>query len=205
MEKKVLSSFIVLGILFLALSMAAVSAIDLDVKAKPIQDNVILDLNEPASYELSITNLEDSDSFKIFSFIGLDITPTSSFSIAKGETKVVRIQVTPQDALKSKRHLTFEYKIQNSKNEMQAEQLTIDIINLKDAFDIVSDPINPQSQTESVSIKNKLNYDFGSINADLNSVFFNYKESFNLGPGEVKVLSIPLDKDKVKVTIACIY
>ncbi len=194
-------------IIFLALlSLNLVSAINLNVKVKPIQNSVITDLSEPAIFKLTIKNLGESDIFTIYSLVGIDIYPKTNFTIQQGETKILEIQVLPQKAILSKQgYFPFEYKIKNSLNEIQTERLTINIIKLKDAFTISLEPINPKSKKITITIKNKLNYEFLDLNAKFQSIFFNYEDSFSFKKLESKEIKIPLDIEKLKTSVAGNY
>ncbi len=193
---------LVLAIIF---SLNLISAINLDVSAKPIQSSAITDLNEPAVFELTIRNLGETDGFEIYSLVGIDISP-ETFSIESGATKILKIRLTPQESVGSKKSsFTFEYKIKNSENEIQVELLTINIIKFQDALLITPTNINPNSEQIIIEIKNKLNYNFKEIKAKLQSAFFTYESSFSLGPLETKKFEIPLDTEKLKTQIAGSY
>jgi len=194
----------VLGVLLL--SMGLVSAIDLDVSAKPIQNSAIMDLDEPAVFELTIRNLGESDEFEIYSLIGIDISPESAFAIGAGETRKIQIKAMPQGPISSKKgFLTFEYKIKNSQSELQAERLTINIIELGDALSVTSENINPESEKVVVEVKNKISYDFEDLKIKINSVFFDFEESFSLDGLETKEFEIELDNEKLKTLVAGPY
>jgi hypothetical protein len=204
MEKKILMGLFFLGIVFFSLS--SVLAISLKVTPQPVQTSVITDLDEPASFDLVIENFGDTDTFQLYSFVGVDITPKESFIIKSGETKTISIKVMPQDALKAKKqHFTFEYKIGNSKNEFQTEKLTIDVIGLEQAFEITPEAIYPSTEKEVISIKNKIGYNFGEISAKLDSVFFNSEAKFSLEAYQTKNLEINLNKDKLKSILSGPY
>jgi len=196
----------ILLILLTFLTINLVSAINLDISVNPIQNNVIADLSEPAIFELTIRNLEETNNFEVYSLVGIDILPNTAFTIASGETKIVEIKVMPQEALLLKKgSFAFEYKIKNSKNELQTERLTINIIKLKDAFAITLEPINPNSEEISVIIKNKINYEFPELKSKFQSTFFNYEDTLSFKSLESKEFKIQLDAEKIKTTIAGNY
>jgi len=190
-----------IGILVLTVILltSLVSGINLDISSKPVSNSVILDLNEPAVFDLTIRNLGENDTFEIYSLVGIDILPNESFNLNSGETKTLRIQVIPQESLMFKRELPFhfDYKIKNSRNEIQEEALNIRITDLASSFDIDSGNINPESETISVSIKNELMFNFEQISVILTSAFFDYEETFSLSSLQTKNIQVPLDKDKL--------
>lgn len=195
MKKKIILIFSI----FLMFSISSVYAINLDISSKPVSNSFITDLSEPATFELTIRNLGEKESFEIYSLVGIDIYPKMPFLIESGKTRVVKIEISPQDTIKSKEgFFTFEYRIKNSKNEIQKEQLTINIISLKNSFSITSSNINPKSEEIIITIKNKVNLYFKDLKIKLNSVFFDYETNLPLNPLETKDITIPIDREKTK-------
>lgn len=187
-------------------SINLISAINLDVSTKSIQNSAITDLNEPAIFELTIRNLEEKNSFEIYSLVGVDISPETPFTIESGETKTLKIEAMPQESLGSREGpLTFEYKIKNSQSQIQTEKLTINIIKLKDALSISAENIHPNSEKITITIKNKLNYDFGEIKAKIQSAFFSFEKTFSLASSETKQFELPIDSEKLKTYVAGPY
>jgi hypothetical protein len=197
---------IIPGILLMIFLTSFVSAINLNIVSKQVSNTVITDLNQPAIYDLTITNNEKADNFDIYSLVGIVISP-NNFSIGEGETKTIRIYLTPQESLKSKEEpFPFVYQIRNSKDEIQRDTLTISIMSLGSAVDIVPENINPQSDSIIISIKNRATYDFDKLNLRFTSVFFpDYSTDVSLKSVESKTISIPLNKEKLKVLDAGNY
>ena len=202
MRKRVLFTILFSSLIILNL----VSAINLDVSVTPILDSVITDLNEPAIFDLTIRNLGESENFEIYSLVGIDISPEDSFFINSGATKVIRITVNPQEHITPQiRPYTFEYKIKNSKNEVQKEKLTIKIIELKDTILITSENIHPNSDKILISIKNKIAYNFNALTIKIDSAFFNYEDTMGLLKEETKEIELEIDKNKLKNLVAGPY
>jgi len=186
---------VLLGLIFLV---GGVFAIDLDVKVLPVSNSVITDLSEPAIFDLVVSNNGDAGSFEIYSLVGIDISP-EEFYIDSGETKVVRILVMPQSALQSRKgFFTFEYLIKNYLSEVKKETLTINIVDLESAFDIIPGNINPSSEEINILIKNKVSKDFNNLNIKMTSGFFDYSDALNLNALEVKEIVVPIVKENVK-------
>tara|TARA_Y100000310_G_scaffold345669_1_gene468018 strand:- start:98 stop:1471 length:1374 start_codon:yes stop_codon:yes gene_type:complete len=201
MKKEVILSIFVVLILS-----SLISAINLDVNVNPISNAVITDIDEPAIFELSIINLEDTSTFEIYSLIGVDLLPKEPFTLQKGNIKKIQIKAMPQESIKSRKgYITFEYKIKNSLNEIQAEKLTINIIGLDEAISILPESINPKSEKITLNIKNRVNLDFDNIKISITSAFFDYESSIKLKALETKQIGIPLDKEKVKILNAGDY
>jgi len=197
---------VILLVFITIISMNLISAINLDVDIIPISNIIITDLEEPGVFDLSITNNGESDSFELYSLIGVDLTPETSFYIASGETNKIRIQAMPQKTIKSKKgYITFEYKIKNSINEVQEERLTLNIIGLDEIVSIIPENINPKTEEIIINIENKVNLDFNDLNIKLVSAFFEYESELPLKKLETKQLKIPINQDQSKILIAGDY
>ncbi len=190
--------------LALILSLNLISAINLDISSKSISNLVITDLKEPATFELTIRNLGETDSFEIYSLVGISITPESKFTINSGDSKKIEIQAMPQN-LKSEGSLPFEYTIKNSKNEIQKESLTINIVELGGAFSIIPESINPRAENIRVLIENKANLDFPNIKLKMDSAFFEFEKEISLKAKGTEKLDIPINKEKLKKLDAGTY
>jgi len=178
-------------------TISLIEAINLDISENPIIDNVIVDLDNFATFELDIKNLESPDNFEIYSVVGLNIQPEQSFYIDKN--KKIIIQITLQDSLKFQEGAhSFEYKIRNSKNEIQSELINLKLIKLENSLSIIPETINPKSEIITMQIKNLAKLDFEKISLNLESVFFDYNEDISLTKLETKEITIPLKKDNIK-------
>jgi hypothetical protein len=198
--------FRLLIICMFLLSLNLISAINLDISKNIISNKVIVDLDEPAVFDLVIRNLGETEEFEIYSLIGVDLTPTSKFIISSGGTKTIRVTAIPQTALKSNRgFLNFEYRIKDEENQIQKETLTINIISLEDLFSITSEPINPKSEKTTISIENQANMDFDNVELIINSAFFEIKETISIKALETKVLETNIDKESSKSLTAGNY
>lgn len=196
----------ILTIFIIFLSLNLISAINLNVKTNPILDVIVTELNEPAVFDLTIKNLEESSDFEIYSLIGVDITPETSFFIASEETKTIRIQAMPQKTIKSRPgYINFQYQIKNSLNEIQEGTLTLNIIELGKIVSITPDNINSKSEEIIITIKNNINLDFNNFKIIMNSAFFEYESEFPLKALETKQIKIPIDKEKTKTLNAGDY
>jgi len=206
MIKRKGTSFIMISIFVSLVSLTGVFAIDLNVEAFPVSNSFIVDLNEPATFDLVIENLGDSNSFEVFTSIGIDILPNTTFYIDSGTSKKIRIFAIPQKALQSKKgFFTFQYLIRNSVSEIQRETLTINIIDLDSVFRIIPGNMNPNSEVVIVSIKNTISRDFDNINIKMTSAFFDYEEKLSLNGFEIKEIEIPVNIEKIKGLAAGSY
>lgn len=197
---------IILTIFILLFSLNLISAINLDVDVNPILDVIVTELDEPAIFDLTIKNLGESSNFEIYSLIGVDIFPEESFFIESDGIKIIRIQVKPQDAIKSKLgYINFKYQIKNEINEIQDGTLTLNIIELNKVISIIPDNINSKLEEITITIKNNINLDFNDLKIIMNSAFFEYEADLPLKALETKQIKIPIDKEKTKTLNAGNY
>lgn len=202
MKRTILMIF--MGIL---LSISFISAINLDISVKPISDSYIIDLNQPAEFDLVIKNNGLADIFEIYSLVGVDMSSNMKYNLAAGETRIIRIKAVPQDALKSRKgFFTFEYLIKDSKGETQKEKLSMNIVDLADAITIAGENLNPNSENVKLTLKNTLMNDFDEIKLTMKSAFFDYYDTtFPLKALESKEFSIGIDKERLKKLTAGQY
>jgi len=88
----------IITIVVFLLVLSFVQAINLEINHEPLQNSFIVDLNEPATYNLTIKNLGSSDSFEIYSLVGVDIKPNKT-SILTNETKSFVMEIILNEAL----------------------------------------------------------------------------------------------------------
>ncbi len=182
------------------------SAINLEIEEKAINDVVIVELDTPALFSFTIKNLGQSDGFEIYSLVGVDIFPKSSFNLETGETKKINVKVIAGESVKKNPgYFTFVYKIKGANTGIQEERLTMKIVNLKDALQLSADNIDPESEQAIIHIENKENFNFENIEAEFSSVFFSFSENFSLSSLEKKSFTQPLNREKLKALMAGPY
>ncbi|MAH03621.1 hypothetical protein CMI39_02430, partial [Candidatus Pacearchaeota archaeon] len=76
---------------------------------------------------------------------------------------------------------------------------------LKDAFEIGSGEINPESNSLEIYIHNKENFDFEEINVEFSSAFFDITKNLSLGPNERRNFDVQLNKEDFKKLMARFY
>ena len=202
MKKKALSLF---SIILISLSIITISAINLEVKSEPISNSFLVELDEHAIFDLTIKNLEEKDTFRLYSLVGINITH-NPIILANEETKKVRIYVTPQDSLKNKlQSYVFEYKIKDSNNDIQSETLTLNIVDLESSFSIKAEPIGPNTERIILDIKNNIMKNFKNVEFKISSKFFEHEEKISLKANEKKFIEIMIDQEKIKTLNAGNY
>ena len=198
--KKILILFIlVLSIL------PSILAINLNIEEKNSSNVMIPEINRPAIFNLQITNLGSSDNFQFYNLLGFGMAPKGTVQINSGETKNIQVMIFPREGLDYRGFQTFKYFIRGGDTTEISQDVTIKIINLKDAFEIGAEEINPESNSFEVYIHNRENLNFSEINAKFSSAFFDFEEKFTLGPNERKNFNVQLNKEDFKKLIAGFY
>ncbi|MCA9487630.1 MAG: hypothetical protein KC516_01575 [Nanoarchaeota archaeon] len=195
-----------IGILLLfLLIIPSVLAINLTIDKQSINEVMIVETNDPAIINLQVTNNENSDNFRFYTFFGLGLEPTKKVSINKGETKEVELKILPREDYKPRGFTTFEYFIKASDDTEMAQKLTINVIDVKDAFEIGTQKIDPQSSSIEIYVYNKVNFDFKEVQAKFDSPFFKLDQKFDIGPNEKEVFKINLNKEDFNELTAGFY
>jgi len=200
MMKKILISFLI-TLLILPL----VLAINIDVNSQEKEVVMVPELNKPVILNLKITNNGPSDSFQFYNLLGFVMSPTEKISITSGETKEIQLKIYPREEFNYKGFYTFQYSIRGQDSTETKEEVMIKIIDLEDAFEIGSGEVDSESNSISIYIHNKENFDFGEISTKFSSAFFNMEEKFILGPSERKYFTIQLNKEDFKKLMAGFY
>lgn len=194
--------FLVMMITILTLSL--ISAVDLAIQ-KPNDVAMISGLNQPAIFNLNITNNGGSNNFIFYNFFGSDTLPKGTVSIGGGETKQVQVGVYPRSDLKQEGWFKFDMYVKGQDGEQTNFPLLVDVIKLGDAFEVGAEEFQPDSNKVTVYIKNKVNFNFEDIHAKFQSPFFNFDEILSLKPNEKKSFEISLNKDDFRDLIAGFY
>src|SRR3989344_4199513 len=134
-------------LLILFLVLPYLSAIELDVQKVDSKEVIINNLSEPAIFSLKIKNLGGSDYFEFYNLLGFSMAPKGTVLISAGETKDVELFVYPRDDLNYNGFYTFEYFIQGTNNEKVSKEVTINVINLEDAFEIGANELSPETNS----------------------------------------------------------
>lgn len=204
MELKGVFFAAVFSIFLVFISLA--SAINLEIEKEVINEVVIIEFDNPAIFEFTITNLNETDSFEFYSLVGVDITPGDPFIMAGGETKKVLVEITAlESAKRNPGYYNFVYKIKGSNTGIQEDRLKIKIVSLKNAIELSADNINPDSAETTVHLINKEDFAFDKVEAEFSSVFFQFKKSFSLPALGKKSFTADLIKDEFKTLTAGPY
>lgn len=197
---------LILILMMLFLAMPAISAIDIGVKETK-QGLYINELENKIVFDLNITNNGASDNFQIYNLLGFEMSPEKVY-IQRDKSKLITLEVTSLGQLPEKGFYTLTYYIKGSSGNETEKELTIKIIDLKDAFLIGSEDIDIESDSVEIFITNKENFDFsetGKISARFISPFFDSEKTFDIGSGETKKFTVPLNKEDFRNLTAGFY
>ncbi|MBI2629843.1 hypothetical protein HYW76_01960 [Candidatus Pacearchaeota archaeon] len=193
--------FIVLMILVIPF---AYGEIKIDKEA--FVDSVIPEIDNSAIFNLKITNLGESDIFRVYSLVGPVISPAENFSIASGDTKDVQINIKLSPAiLANPQTFSFVYKVEGQKTGITEDSMIIKVISLKNALNINSYNINLESQEAKIYVKSNVGIKFDSIKARFSSAFFDFSEEFPLDKYQTAEFSVPLNNEEIKTLVAGEY
>lgn len=185
--------------------LSTVLAIDLSVQKISDKETMIVGLSDPAIFRLNVTNNGPTDEFTFYTFFGMGIEPSEAVRINSGESKIIELKVYPRSDTDISGYVTFKYYIRDKdKNDIE-ESLTVNIIDLGDAFEIGANSIDPESSSVNVYIHNKVNFDFIDLNTHFSSPFFDFNEKINLGPHERRNFELTLERSDFAKLMAGFY
>lgn len=186
----------ILIFLLLILTISQVSAISVQVE-KPAYEILIPELNQPAVFDLNVTNLAGGGTFAFYNVPGFfTMESVEGVQIDYKETRKVQLKVhAKEDFQPDKFFYVVQYTIKGSDLSTQAEELTIKTLGLKDVFEVGASEVLPDSDSLKFYIKNKENFYFEAMKVKFSSNFFEVDKSFPLEPNEKKEFEIDLDND----------
>ncbi|MFH1307571.1 MAG: hypothetical protein ABIH72_01840 [archaeon] len=192
--------------LFLLIIPVYADVIKLNVQTEVVNDVIISELNEPAIFNLKITNLGPTDNFEIYNLLGISMSPKGTFKIESGQIKEVEVRaLLPEKYRAQSGFFNFVYKIRGQDSGIQDEILTVNVAKIQDAVEVGAYDIDPESEAAIIYVINKVNHDFTNLNSNFNSAFFTFSESFSLGPLSLKEFTAPINKDQTRTLEAGNY
>jgi len=191
-------------IIFL-LTFSLVSALNLQIEPQSDDVAMIYGLNQPAIFDLKITNNGPADNLMFYNFWGSDTLPKGTVQINALETKIVQVGVYPRDDLKEEGWVKFDIFIKGQNKDEMSYPLMVHIIRLKDAFEVGAEEFKPDSNNVTVYIKNLANFNFNSIDAKFKSPFFNFERVISIKPHEKRSVEVTLNKEDFRDLIAGFY
>jgi len=188
-------------LLALAFCLTFISALEI---SPTYNTNIIVrDVQNSINLDLKITNAS-TGIYNLYTLADISIKPSETFSISKEDT-IKRFTITPTENLKTKGHYTFTYTLNHRGVEKVDEKMLINILDLEDVIEVGSDSIDPVEDKISFYVKNLEAVNLENLSAKFSSIFFETEKTFNLGPNEIKEISLKADKEKLKKIKAGVY
>ena len=202
MQKRMLISFIVGCML---LSSALVSA-NLSIIEKHDRGSVVIaELDNPASFELILANMDASEDAEIYTLTGISMTPRGAFEIPNGNSALQIQAFLPASARRITGQYVFEYQIKATLSGILKDTLTVTIVPLKETLSLEPTSFKPSSKNVRMIIKNRQNTLIKDLKIKLSSEFFTLEESLTLEPYESTTITIPIDRKKAETLTAGKY
>lgn len=192
-------------IIAIFLLLPLMSAINVDVKQLSDNEVLVVDLGKPVIFELEMTNRGDADYFEFYNLLGFTMHPIGTTYIGEGQSKKIEMSLLPIGDFSIRGNYNFNYYIRGQEGTNQQKQLIFRVIDFADVFEIGSGEVDSDSNSIEVYIQNMVNFNFGEINAEFSSAFFDLEESFELGPNEKVSFTVQLDKADFNQLIAGFY
>jgi hypothetical protein len=160
---------------------------------------IISELDNPAIFDLVINNFGESEKFKIYSLVGVDIKPDDFFELGPGKTTIEITAKPGEEIRKLDGFVKFEYQIYGQKSGIFKDELLVKVVSLGEAIDLSAKPLSPNEEDAVVVIGNKEDAHLDNLQMVLESVFFETVENVSLGPQEYLEISVPITKDTQKL------
>jgi len=178
-------------------------------KEQPINNVVASELDKPATFMLQIKNDNTSpDYIEFVTYVDIVLAPNGTIKLEPFTTQNITLEVYPSKRLKNiaKGNYLFEYYIKSKLSGMNERRLTIKILPLSEIIKLEpNQPINFDSKSANISLKNKENIMLNNIKATFQSIFFSQTEQLSLQPYEEKSFNIALKKEELQKATAGSY
>lgn len=167
---------------------------------------MVVGMDQPAVFNLELKNTGGSGDFKFLNLIGFSMEPQEYIHLDAGEVKQIQMKIYPRERLDYLGYYALNYIVKDRYDVEQASgELRFKIVELQTALVVGAQQIDPQSQTITIYLKNKENYNFKNMNVRFTSPFFEKQNTFDLNALESKTETIQLDKEQFKHLLAGYY
>jgi len=173
-----------LGIVVFFSFISPVLALNINVEKIGKESIVIAELNNPAVFDLVITNNEKSDNFEVYTLVGVSMSPKGTFSLPLGETTMEVKAYLSDDLMKYRGPFIFEYQLRSPNVGIFRDNLMVNIVELNEVVEVSPVFINPEDEEATISIKSVQNTNLNNLSIKLKSVFFEFEEEISLEPFE---------------------
>ena len=187
------------------LALSLVSAINLKIEPQSDDVAMIYRLNQPAIFDLKITNLGAGDNFMFYDFFGSDIFPKGTVQLGAGEAKLVQVGIYPREDLKEEGWVQFDLYIKGQNKDEMSYPLMVKVVRLRDAFEVGAEEFEPGSGNITVYVQSLVNFNFNSLDMKFKSPFFDFERIVSMAPHEKKSIEITLNKEDFRDLMAGFY
>jgi len=193
---KSMKKSIIFGLIALIWMISAVSAAAISINKTDLGSTVISELNNPAVFNFTFINFDESDNFEIYSFNKVSFSPKGTFEIPNG-TSVLEVKAFPnEDIRKNLGFYKFEYELKGQTSGIFHDFLMIRIIELENALSVSAAPLLPSDSQIVIMLKNDENTHIEGLKVRLSSDFFEIEKEISFSPYEEINITIDFDKTK---------
>jgi len=185
----------IICLLIALLILPSIFAINLEVEKKSSNEVMIAELNQPAIFNLEITNLGLADKFEFFNLAGFNMVPKGTGIINEDETKEIELKIYPREDFDIRGFYTLGYSLKGKTANISNHELTMKIIDLEEAFEIGVEKFEENSSQITIYIQNKENFNFDELDVKFSSAFFETEKNIPLGPNKRKTFDLILNKE----------
>lgn len=172
----------------------------LEVEKTEVSPVIISEISNPAIFTFTISNPGESQQAEIYSLVGVSISPSGMFELAPGDN-VFEIRASPQeDFRKNIGYFTFEYQIKGQKTGIFKDNLLLQIVPLKDVFEIETLPISQDDTTAKIIIKNTKETTVNNVRINLDSSFFEGSKTLSFRPLQNHTIEVEINKNIARLT-----
>ena len=159
---------------------------------------IISELNDPARFNITINNPGETEQIEIFTLLGIAISPKGNINLPPGKTTLEIRAFFPEEMRKNTGNFNFEYQIKGTISGLTKKTLTANIIPLKDTLKLENSQFALSDKDIFLTVRNTKNVVLSNVKIDFTSEFFSETKTLDLEPLSEKIISISLDKEKVK-------
>lgn len=203
MKKSLLNLVFILFLSFVFI--IGLTSATIEVKKIDKGSVIISELDNPAVFDFVINNLGAKDTFEIYSFVGVSMTPKGTFDLETGET-TISVKAYPSSEIRSRPGLfSFDYQIKGQASGIFSDKLRIEIVELKDTLNIAAENVFPNDEKINVIVRNTKNTNLENLAIHLEAEFFSVDKTISLKPYEEVKVPVKIDSEKLRKLVAGPY
>ncbi|MBX4196066.1 hypothetical protein KW805_00570 [Candidatus Pacearchaeota archaeon] len=178
---------------------------DIKVEAHDVARVIISDLNNPAVFNLTITNDGPQQGAQLYSLLGVSMSPKGTFELPSGVTTIEARAYLPAEMRKTPGFFSFTYEIKGSESGIFKDSLMVEIVDLKNALTISADNFKPGDSQAVVHVKNLKDTYLENVHVKFSSALFNGETTVSLKPHEEVFVPVDVKLEAIKKLVAGPY